>query len=181
MVYQTAVEEIAQERVAGITEVAVSMDCAGYIDNEVSIFNVYNLDMRTTDVVGRVGAAVDIETTQEFDEATITFTYDEEALGDSLEDNLRIVWYDEDNDEYVVMDEETVIDKENNTLSCKTTHFSTWFVVDVLKWIEVINSYRKDEGTESQEYHVDFFVIMDWSAFSPEINYILPKEIFLLL
>jgi len=116
VVYQTAVEEIDQERVAGITKVAVSMDCAGYIDNEVSIFNVYNLDMRTTDVVGRVGAAVDIETTQEFDEATIIFTYDEEALGDSLEDNLRIVWYDEENDQYVVMDEETVIDKENNTL-----------------------------------------------------------------
>lgn len=31
MVYQTAVEEIEQERVAGITKVAVSMDCAGYI------------------------------------------------------------------------------------------------------------------------------------------------------
>ncbi len=138
IVYQTAVEEIDQERVAGITEVAVSMDCAGYIDNEVSIFNVYNLDMRTTDVVGRVGAAVDIETTQEFEEATITFTYDEAALGDSLEDNLRIVWYDEENDEYVVMDEETVIDKENNTLSCKTTHFSTWLVVDIMKWLDAM-------------------------------------------
>jgi len=177
VVYQTAVEEIDQERVAGITMVAVSMDCAGYIDNEVSIFNVYNLDMRTTDVVGRVGAAVDIETTQEFDEATITFTYDEEALGDSLEDNLRIVWYDEENDQYVVMDEETVIDKENNTLSCKTTHFSTWLVVDVLKWIEVINSIKIEEQPALTEYEVDHYLIMDWAGFSPVIDIILPDNI----
>ncbi len=138
--YQTCVKEMEQEKVAGVTQVAVSMDCAGYIDNEVHIMNVYDLDMRSTDVVGRFGAPVSIESTQEFDEATITFTYDESALGETSEDNLRIMWYDEENDKYNLLDEETVLDKENNTVSCKTEHFSTWLLVDVEAWLAAMSS-----------------------------------------
>lgn len=157
VVYQTYTKELDQERKAGITQVSVSMDCAGYIDNEVWIQNAYNLDMRSTNVVGLFGAPVIIETEEEFDEATITFTYDEDALGEIEEDNLRIMWYDEENDIYQLLDEETEIDKEKHTLSCATTHFSTWMVIDRKSWSE---SIRKDLGygqtVENQVFYYDF-------------------------
>lgn len=157
VVYQTYTKELDQERKAGITQVSVSMDCAGYIDNEVWIQNAYNLDMRSTNVVGLFGAPVIIETEEEFDEATITFTYDEDSLGEIEEDNLRIMWYDEENDIYQLLDEETEIDKEKHTLSCATTHFSTWMVIDRKSWSE---SIRKDLGygqtVENQVFYYDF-------------------------
>lgn len=148
-VRQTLVKELSQDQTAGITEVAVSMDCAGDIGNEVLILDVYNLDMRSTDVVGLVGAPVNIETRETFDEAAITFTYDEAALGEIQEDNLRIMWYDEENDIYVLLDDETVIDKENNTLSYTTNHFSTWMVVDRTIWFDAMRqdvNYRAGDN-----------------------------------
>lgn len=80
--------------------------------------------MRSTDVVGLFGVPVEIETEAEFDTAVITFTYDEQILGETDAENLRIMWYDEEEDRYVILDDETVLNKERHTLSCKTTHFS---------------------------------------------------------
>ncbi|MCM1090242.1 MAG: cellulose binding domain-containing protein [Butyrivibrio sp.] len=136
--HQTYVKELSQDKTSGITGVSVSMDCVGFIENEVMILDVYNLDMRSTDVVGLVGAPVSIETEETFDEATITFSYDEAALGEIMEDNLRIMWYDEENDKYILLDDETVIDRENNTLSYTTNHFSTWMVVDKTIWFDAM-------------------------------------------
>ena len=137
-VRQTFVKELAQDKTAGVTEVSVTMDCSGDIEDEVQIMDIYNLDMRTTDVAGLVGAPVSIETEAAFDEATLTFTYDKAALGETKEDNLRIMWYNEEDDLYVLLDEETTLDKENHTLSCETDHFSTWMVVDRTIWLDAM-------------------------------------------
>lgn len=157
VVRQTCTQELDPERKAGITQVSVSMDCAGYIDNQVLIQNLYNLDMRSTDVVGLFGAPVEIETEIEFDTATITFTYDEQALGETDADNLRIMWYDEEDDRYVILDEETVLDKEQHTLSCKTTHFSKWMVVDrQVWWTEMRIDLGYEERPNSTGYYFDW-------------------------
>ncbi len=164
--YQTHTEVLDQERKAGITQVSVSMDCAGCIDNEVNIHNVYNLDMRTTDVVGLFGAPVAIESREAFEEATITFAYDEAALGGTSEDNLRIMWYDKENDKYVILDDETVLDKENNTLSYTTDHFSTWMVVDRVKWW---NAWRQDLGyaisNSDSKLYADYLFVENTNQF----------------
>ena len=157
VVYQTCTQELDPERKEGITQISVSMDCAGYIDNQVLIQNLYNLDMRSTDVVGLFGAPVEIETEIEFDTATITFTYDEQALGETDADNLRIMWYDEEDDRYVILDEETVLDKEQHTLSCSTTHFSKWMVVDRQVWW---TEMRADLGYG--EYYFDWVYAYNW-------------------
>lgn len=150
IVYQTYTKELDQERKSGVTQVSVSMECAGAINEQIWIQNAYNLDMRSTNVVGLFGAPVVIEAENEFDEATITFTYDEAELGEISEDNLRIMWYDKENDIYHILEEETVLDTESNTLSYTTTHFSTWMVVDKRAWWE---SMRKDLGyTVAEEY-----------------------------
>ncbi len=134
-VMQTCTQKIESDEKEGITEVSVKLACDGYIDSRVSIMDTYDLDMRSSDVVGLVGVPVEISTDVKFRTADITFTYDESALGDSKEDDLCMMWYDEENDNYVLL-EDSVLDKKNNTITYKTTHFSTYLVVDKQIWLD---------------------------------------------
>ena len=134
-VMQTCTQKINTDEKAGITEVSVKLACDGYIDSRVSIMDTWDLDMRSSDVVGLVGVPVDISTDAEFKTADITFTYDENALGNSKEDDLCMMWYDEENDRYVLL-EDSVLDKKNNTITYRTTHFSTYLVVDRQIWLD---------------------------------------------
>ena len=56
-------------------------------------------------------------------------------LGETSEDNLSLMWYDEENDWYEILDRESVVDTFNNTVSYTTTHFSTYLLVDRFKWL----------------------------------------------
>ena len=55
-------------------------------------------------------------------------------MGDIKEDDLCIMWYDIENDKYILLDKECIRDKENHTISYETDHFSTWLVVDKNAW-----------------------------------------------
>lgn len=79
--------------------------------------------MLSSEVVGLIGSPVEITTTSEFENATITFKYDKSRLGDTKEEDLAVMWYDEENGVYQILDNETVLDKEKQTVSYKTTHF----------------------------------------------------------
>ena len=72
----------------------------GNAENCVTIENTYNIDMLSTNVVGIVGAPVNITSTADFETATITFSYDESLLNVIPEENLAILWYDEENKQY---------------------------------------------------------------------------------
>ncbi len=110
------------------------------MEKNVTIENTYNKDVLSSNVIGMVGVPVNITSDVEFDLATITFTYDESLLNGTPEENLAILWYDEVNNEYVILDSETVVDTENNTVSYTTTHFSTYLVIDREIWY---NCFRK--------------------------------------
>lgn len=118
----------------------VTFDCSGIMEKNVTIENTYNKDVLSSNVIGMVGVPVNITSDVEFDLATITFTYDESLLNGTPEENLAILWYDEVNNEYVILDSETVVDTENNTVSYTTTHFSTYLVIDREIWY---NCFRK--------------------------------------
>lgn len=133
IIYQTLTEVIDTTKKSGINQVSVSMECEGYINNGVTIMDTYNLDMRSSEVVGLVGVPVDISTNQHFSSATICFYYDDTVLMGVKEENLGIMWYDEVNDNYILV-EEIILDTENNTIACNTNHFSTWLVVDKEQW-----------------------------------------------
>ena len=129
---QTFHREIEETHRSGVTEIEVVMECAGHIDNEISVLDTYDIDMRSTELAGLVGVPVDISCCQEFDHATLIFHYEEGALPGE-EENLGILWYDEENDNYILV-ADTILDKEGNTISCTTDHFSTWLVVDKEQW-----------------------------------------------
>ena len=87
---------------------------------------------------GMIGSAIDITMVgeDELETAEIVFTYNENELPENVsEEDLGIVWYDEENNKMVLL-EDTKIDKENNTISYTTSHFSKYVVVNTKAWIE---------------------------------------------
>ena len=149
---QTLVQAIASEEREQVTQVSVSMKATGDIQYSTKIENTYGKDVLSSGVVGLIGVPVNIESTSVFDEATITFTYDDTLLGETKEEDLRVMWYDEENNQYVIMDEETVLNTEQNTVSYTTTHFSTYLVVDRKAWYHVWSnalSYRRQPSNSS--------------------------------
>lgn len=59
----------------------------------------------------------------------MTFSYDESEFPFVMdEDNLVIAWWDEDNEEWVEI-EDCVVDTENNTITGKVTHFTVFSVI----------------------------------------------------
>ena len=151
-VEQSISKEIISDEKEGITKVSISMKGTGDIEETTVIENTYGIDTLSSEVVGIVGVPVDISTSSEFEEATITFAYDDEKLGAVKEEDLRVMWYDEESNQYIIMDDETVLNTEQNTVSYTTTHFSTYLVVDRQAWYDVWSnalSYRRQPTNPS--------------------------------
>ena len=163
-VKQEITQEIKNEEAPQISEVQVSFEGTGNISNTTTIENIYGKDILSSEVVGLIGAPVEITTTSEFENATITFKYDKSRLGDTKEEDLAVMWYDEENGVYQILDNETVLDKEKQTVSYKTTHFSKYMVVDKNIWY---NTWRTNidyrEGTTTKLYY-DFAFVVDTSG-----------------
>ena len=144
-----------------ITDVSVTLTVPGNIKKHVQVNNTENVDTLSTGVAGRIGAPVEFNSDVEFEQAEITFKYDEKLLGDTPVENLAIMWYDEENYKYVIFDKDTVIDKEAKTLTYTTTHFSTYLVVDRQIWYdtwrEPIN-YRSGAAQVETKYDLSFVV-----------------------
>ncbi len=120
----------------GIKSVSVSLDTVGNIEKDVSITNTYDFDLLSRDVVGLVGIPVEIKAKNSFEKATLKFEYDDTAIGNVDEDKLSVLWYDKENDWYQVLDRESVVDTENNTVTVETTHFSTYMLVNTDAWYD---------------------------------------------
>lgn len=160
------------DKISAVTKVSVTFDCPGIIDRHVTLENMYNVDMLSSNVVGMVGAPIDITSEVDFDYATITFTYDEALLNGTPEENLAILWYDEANDRYVILDEDTVVDVENNTVSYTTTHFSTYLVIDREIWYDCWreNIDYRNSSTFKTEYDIGFVVDVSGSMDGDRLN-----------
>mgnify|MGYP002624860346 CR=1 FL=1 len=131
--FQTFIHKVENDDCV-ITEVRVSMEATGNLQKTTTVKSVMNRDILCTDVVGLVGEPFSIETTSEFDTATLTYVIDKDKLGDTEFDNLMFLWYNEENKEFV--DLESILDSENSLVSIKTTHFSKYMVVDKIEWFE---------------------------------------------
>ena len=129
--YQTLVFEPSEDSaLTGVTKVTVSGYISGSMSENTTIKDIYGKDLHTSSIEALVGDPVNIETRGEFDSMNITFKY-----SDGLnENNLRIMWYDEQNCEYVVLDNYS-INKSRNTISVTTTHFSKYMLIDEEVWV----------------------------------------------
>lgn len=115
----------------GVIKVTVSGYISGAMSENTTIIDIYQKDLQTSSIEALVGDPVNIETSGEFDSMRITFKY-----SDNLnENNLRIMWFDEENCEYVVLKNYT-INKSSNTISVTTNHFSKYMLIDEGVWVE---------------------------------------------
>ncbi len=165
---EQTVEAIFEEEEGGaLTKVSVSLNVSGNAQNDVRMLNMYGVDMLSSNVVGLVGVPVEIKVKSEFDEAELVFHYDEAALGDVQEENLSIMWYDEENNKYHILDDESVVDTQNNTVSYVTTHFSTYMLVDSAAWYDAWREhidYRSNpHGAGKQYYDIVFVTDVSYS------------------
>ena len=144
---QIVENDFSAEDGRGITNVSVSMNVSGNIDKEVSIANIYDFDELSANVSGLVGVPIEINSNAEFDTALITFTYNEDELGDTDESELSLMWYDEENHWFQILDEDSIVDTVNNTVSYTTTHFSKYLLVNKNIWFETWNA-AVDYGQE---------------------------------
>mgnify|MGYP001077220445 CR=1 FL=1 len=110
------------------------MNGTGNLQNTMFVENIMNKDVICSGVVGLVGVPFSIETTSDFETATLSFKIDQSKLGDTDFNNLLFLWYDEENHNFVELD--TIYDETNSTVSIETTHFSRYMVVDKLSWFE---------------------------------------------
>ena len=88
---QTFIHKVENEDCA-VTEVRVSMEGTGNLQKTTTVESIMNKDILCSDVVGLVGEPFSIETTSQFDKATLTYVIDKSKLGDTKFDNLLFLW-----------------------------------------------------------------------------------------
>lgn len=139
-------QQQVQTHDGAIVGVYVNMNTNGNLDKNLSIENVYNIDMLSSNVVGLVGDPFEFKATTNFDSATITFEFDQYKVNSIKLQNLIVLWYDEENQRYMECSEKngyyTKID--NSAISVTTTHFSKYMVVDKIAWYEAWNKVFRD-------------------------------------
>lgn len=165
-IYQE-VSRLFEHEECAIKEVRISMSTAGNMNSDIIIQNKDGIDRQSSGVVGIIGMPVDICVLRDFDTADITFVYDENLLIDTKEEDLCLMWYDEANGVYQLL-EECVVDTDNNTVSYTTTHFSTYLLVDKQIWYDAwkeeidYNSYSYSEQENLVNY--DVVVVFDYAV-----------------
>ncbi|WP_191907525.1 right-handed parallel beta-helix repeat-containing protein [Haloarcula sp. CBA1131] len=107
----------------------------------------------------RVAPVVDITTNNSFENATITFQYNESKLGNRTESALSVARYNRTLQTYISLN--STVDAANNTISAETPHFSTY---TVLVQNETIERYRVG-GNPSSTYEFNSTdSLSDWNA-----------------
>ena len=104
-------------------------------------------------IAGLIGEPIDINALGgEVENATITFHYNPEALGENDPNDLAIVWYDEEND-IVEMLENSVVNTTNYTIQVDTTHFSKYAVVFRQLWDTAWDAQLPTIRTDETPYY----------------------------
>ena len=135
-VLQTVTTNISNADDPAITAVDISLATEGSLEYAAYAEDLYNIDVYSTDVVGRIGSPFELYSSVDFDTATVTIHYDDTQLGDTSEEDLGVLWYDEESGFYITQDQ-AVVDTANNTVTVALEHFSTYVLVDLQKWNNV--------------------------------------------
>ena len=161
---QTKVQEITNEEDPAITSVEVTINLANSIDRSLEIRDMYNIDMRTTNVPGRIGSPLSFECEEDFDTATVVIHYSEAALGDTAETDLGILWYDEENGIFVEQ-EQAILDSSNNKITVELEHFSPYVLVDLRLFRAALPQvYTLGDGLVSDPIHYNVTFAVDTSS-----------------
>ena len=157
---QTINTKLLNEEDPSIVSVDVTISLSDSIEEVLDVDDVYNVDVYSTDVVGRIGSPVSVECREAFDKAVIVFHYDDSKLGETKEEDLGVLWFNETTGFYE-MQEQAVTDVENNTITVELTHFCTFTIVDRVKW-ESLSSIQYIVPNTEKDY--DYYFAFDMST-----------------
>ena len=115
-----------------INSINISFEGTGYINSNTQIESIMKTDWMCSNIVGLIGEPYDISSYSLFDEAEITFKIDQSYISNTKFENLKILWYNEEEQRFIEM--ETVPDEKNSTLSTTVNHFSKYLIVDCEQW-----------------------------------------------
>ena len=154
-------DTIVPETIGAIKKVSVSAEVSGDIDNEFDFTNMFGESVILTYTPGMVGIPFDITTSAGFDQAILSFEYDETLIGGD-ETDLRIAWYNEEEGIYEIF-EDYVLDEENNTISCVTEHFSSYVLLNIKllsedwkrSYVQVAGTTKERMGKNSIQICID--------------------------
>ncbi len=172
-VNQTILQEINNVEDLAITSVDITMDYVGNMESSVSVDDLYNIDMYSTAIYSRIGSPLGFNSEFEFDSATVVIHYDDTMLGDTSEDRLGVLWFDEEHGVYIVQDQ-AVVDSEQNTVTLELEHFSTYVLVDIDEWWSAFDVPEASSGYFVQE-HTDYYYVYG-SFFEPAENHALTLD-----
>jgi len=160
---QTTEKTLIDDTNTVISSVDVSVNGTGYIESNLSISNTLGIDVYSSALGGLVGSPVTFEYSGEMDEATMVFHYIESELDGVDEEDLCLIWYDEENGEYDLLDEQ-MLNTNENTITYTTTHFSTYMIVNkplmLLKWKETLD--RAADALQRNETQYLIAVYLDY-------------------
>lgn len=134
-------EEIMPIKTLDIDDGEVNGVSVSFSDNR-NAENVRIKEIKSSDLIytttGIKGTAVNISSSEDFDAATATlsFDYNPNGLGESKSSDLAIGWYNTDLDRIEILPN-CKIDNSTHTVSVETTHFSEYILVDSKEWYSV--------------------------------------------
>ena len=153
-----------------VDKVTVNIACKGSVIENMYISDKFDGNSIVTDVEGIIGEPVIIECFSDFDTADITFTYDETMLGDTNEEDLCMMWYDEANNDFILL-EDSVVDTVNNTVTYHTTHFSTYLILDKAKFKKAFENKKLTIDLTEEKEKRDYYVfVVDFTASEESVN-----------
>lgn len=135
--------------------VNITITGKGDYNNKISLLDGTG-DYQFPEIEYIVGAPLYIKHDEiDFEKATISFALTEKILSENDINNLQIASYNEETHEIEFMD--TQIDTVANVLSCETTHFSYYFLIDVLE----LRTYYLLEGIDTRKVICDVVFVVD--------------------
>lgn len=128
------------------------------------ITNMEGMDeFLTEEIPGYLGAPYDFTTDIDFDEATMTFTYDESVVSDDF--RPEIYYYNEEKQLLEKVENQTH-DPSKNQVTAKVSHFSTYLLLNGAEWEKAWEEVMKPPATDDDGnlIHIDVVFSIDSSG-----------------
>lgn len=137
-----------------------------YLENGTGVlFISEDYEAITNGVVGLIGRPVNIDLYDDsLEKSNIIFNYDKNKLpSDVDENNLGIMWFDEENMKMVLL-ENSIVNTENHTVSVETNHFSTYMLVDTSEWLKAWEHKQLVSRDKGKSLRYDIVLCLDCSG-----------------
>lgn len=146
----------------------VSLSITGEGDPVDSLSITTNASVTFDNISATVSPVVELDTNRSFSHATVRIPYNESRVPTANESKLAIYTFNESRQTFLKLD--STVNTNNNTVTARTTHFSTFVVFDVSNWNAKFDTPLPDRGAgsgnESKEF-VDAQFVIDSS---PSMN-----------